>query len=400
MEQYRNAAHLINSTRPENPVIAFRPHAVKRATGWFLENFPGKTLYAVKANDAHHVLSSMHRAGLRDFDVASLKELETVYRLDGARPHLMHPVKSRELIRRAYFEFGARTFALDSEAELKKIQTETDGAKDLILFVRIACTSTFSEIPLEDKFGVSWVDTADLLRKTRQVAERLGVTFNVGSQAMSPEAYTHALHIASQHIVHAGVVADIIDIGGGFPSIYPGLEAPALSAYMKDIGDAFDQIAVGWHCELWAEPGRALVAEAESVIVRVDARRGSTLYINDGAFGTLYDAAHLGFVYPVQRVELGAAKAMGGARLEGFSFYGPTCDSVDHMKGPFYLPDDMAEGDYIEIGGLGAYGRVMAGHFNGCGHYEEAMLDDEPMLTAYGRRHGMAHQIQNASEKA
>ena len=40
------------------------------------------------------------------------------------------------------------------------------------------------------------------------------------------------------------------------------------------------------------EPGRALVAEAESLIVRVDARRGNELYINDGGYGTLFDAAH------------------------------------------------------------------------------------------------------------
>jgi ornithine decarboxylase len=187
----------------------------------------------------------------------------------------------------------------------------------------------------------------------------------------------------SQHIVQAGVVADIIDVGGGFPSVYPGMEPPALSDYMAEIDDVFEhQIAVGWHCELWAEPGRALVAEAESVIVHVDARKGDTLYVNDGAFGVLYDAAHLNFVYPARRVETdgsGRSKA-----LAPFALYGPTCDDVDHMKGPYYLPADMAEGDYIEVGNIGAYGRVMATRFNGFGAYEEVELADEPMLTAYG----------------
>lgn len=398
MERYRDAETLLNSSKREQPVLAFRPHAARRAADWFLTNFPGRILYAVKANDAPHILDTLSATGLRDFDVASLKELESISRIGGANAHVMNPVKSRELIRKAYFDYGVRTFTLDSEAELEKILAETGNARDLTLLVRIACTSTFSEIPLEDKYGISWHEASDLLCRTRQCSEHFGLTFNVGSQAMSPEAYGHALRTTSQHIIQAGVVADIIDIGGGFPSVYPGLEAPALSEYMDEINDVFDQIAVGWHCELWAEPGRALVAEAESVIVRVDARRGDTLYINDGSFGVLYDAAHLDFNYPARRI--GDPSGAGNEPLSPFALYGPTCDSADYMKGPFYLPANMAEGDYIEIGNVGAYGRVMAGHFNGCGHYDEIELADEPMLTAYGAEAPMAEQIGSASEQA
>ncbi len=382
MEKFRSAADLVRLQKPEQPVLGFRPHAAERATRWFLQNFPGKCLYAVKANDAPHLLEVLYQSGIRDFDVASLSEIERLSALPDFRAHVMHPIKSRAFIRRAYFEYGVRTFALDCEAELDKIMSETENATDLTLMVRMVCSNQFSEIPLEDKFGVPWLEAAGLLRSTRQAAERLGLTFHVGSQAMSPEAFRHALQTVSQHIVHAGVVADVIDVGGGFPSVYPGLEPPELSAYMDEIREAFDQIAVGWHCELWAEPGRALVAEAESVIVRVDGRKGDTLYINDGAFGTLYDAAHLQFVFPARRI--GPERQSRPQNLAPFELYGPTCDDVDHMKGPFYLPADMAEGDYIEIGNIGAYGRVMAAPFNGFGSYREAILDDEPMLTAYG----------------
>ncbi len=382
MEIYRSAADLVHLRRPERPVLAFRPHAAERATRWFLQNFSGTCLYAVKANDAPHVLGALHESGIRDFDVASIAEIERLGALGGARSHIMHPVKSRELIRRAYFDHGVRTFALDCEAELDKIIAETGGAEDLTLVVRMACPNTFSEIPLEDKFGISWVEAADLLTKTRQAAERLGLTFHVGSQAMAPSTYGQALKTMAQHIVHAGVVADIIDVGGGFPSVYPGMEPPALADYLDEIRDAIGHHAALRHCELWAEPGRALVAEAESVIVRVDARKGDTLYINDGAFGVLFDAAHLNFVFPARRIEPnGAAEPQG---LAPFALYGPTCDSIDHMRGPFYLPADMDEGDYIEIGNVGAYGRVMSSRFNGFGHYEEAVLTDEPMLTLYG----------------
>lgn len=378
MEIYRCAADLVRLQNPERPVLTLRPHAAERAARWFLSNFPGKTLYAVKANDAPRIVNALYDAGIRNFDVASIPEIQQVGELPDVEMHVMHPIKSRNLIRMAYHDYGIRTFALDTEAELEKILQETGHATDLTLVVRMACPSTYSEVPLEGKFGISWFEATDLLCKVRQSAERLGLTFHVGSQAMSPSAYGHALRTISQHIVQAGVVADVIDVGGGFPSCYPGLEPPVLRSYMDEVSAAFEQVAVGHHCELWAEPGRALVAESESIIVRVDARKGDTLYINDGAFGVLFDAAHLKFVYPARKVA-----AEDEADLTPFSFYGPTCDSIDYMPGPFHLPEDTGEGDYLEIGNTGAYGRVMAGQFNGFGKYCEAIVTDEPMLSMY-----------------
>jgi ornithine decarboxylase len=381
MEKYRDAADLVRHTRPDQPVLAFRPHAVSRAARWFLQTFPGQCLYAVKANDAPHVLAALHAAGIRDYDVASLAEIESIAGLAGARAHVMHPVKSRAFIRRAYFDHGVRTFALDTEVELAKIMEETGNAGDLTLMVRMACANTYSEIPLEDKFGASWHQATELLRKTRQAADRLGLTFHVGSQAMAPEAFGHAMRAMSHHIVQAGVVTDVFDIGGGFPSRYPGMEPPALGSYIDEIRETFEQIAVGEHCELWAEPGRALAAEAESAILHVDGRKGDTLYVNDGSFGVLYDAAHLPFVFPARLIEREGRR--GAETLMPFSLFGPTCDSADFMKGPFYLPADTDEGDYIEVGNIGAYGRVMATRFNGFGAYIEAELEDDPMLSAY-----------------
>jgi ornithine decarboxylase len=382
MEIYRCAADYIRLQRPERPVLTLRPHAAERAAGWFLDNFPGKCLYAVKANNAPEMLAALHGAGLRDFDVASIPEIEQIAGLEGATAHVMHPIKSRQLIRMAYFDHGIRTFAVDCQAELEKVMAETGNARDLTIMVRMACPNTFSEIPLEGKFGLSWHESANLLREARQAADCLGLTFHVGSQAMVPAAYSHALRTMSHHIVSAGVVADVIDVGGGFPSRYPGLEPPPLSAFVDEIRTAFDSIAVGWHCELWAEPGRALVAEAESVVVRVEARKGDTLYINDGSFGTLFDAAHVKFVFPARRLELDGDET-GHTALGEFALYGPTCDSIDYMPGPFLLPETIAEGDHIEIGNIGAYGRVMAGRFNGFGHYDNIIVTDEPMLSMY-----------------
>ncbi len=336
----------------------------------------------MKANDSPAILAALFNAGIRHFDVASLPEVRTVAELPGAVMHVMHPVKSRRFIAEAYHDFGVRTFALDSGAELDKIEAATGNATDLTLVVRVACPSTYSEISLEGKFGAPWSEAPGLIRRARQRAETLGITFHAGSQMMCPVGYGQVLRTVSQQIVRAAALVDIIDVGGGFPSRYPGMEPPALESYMDEIRAAFDRMAVGYTCQLWCEPGRALVAEAESVIVKVDARRGDTLYINDGAFGTLYDAAHCKWVFPA-RAFSAKGEPMGERNLKPFGLYGPTCDSADFLPGPFMLPAAIGEGGYIEIGNIGAYGRVMAGHFNGYGYYDEVILEDEPMLSMY-----------------
>jgi ornithine decarboxylase len=202
----------------------------------------------------------------------------------------------------------------------------------------------------------------------------------VGSQAVVPAAFGEALRQIGQLIVTSGVMVDAIDIGGGFPSRYPHSDPPELQSFMDEVARAADELAVKHSCELLCEPGRALVAEAESVIVRVDARRGNALYVNDGAFGTLFDAAYAAFRFPARLVATSRRKAKPVAE---FALYGPTCDSSDYLPGPFVLPACVREGDYIEIGQIGAYGRVLANRFNGFGEYDEVVLTDEPMLSMY-----------------
>lgn len=381
MERFPSAAALIAHSKPDRPVLAARPHAAGRAARWFLENFPGEIAYAYKANSSVFLLGALFGAGIRQFDVASLPELEDAATIPGVELHFMHPVKSRTAIRRAYFEYGVKCFALDTEDELAKIVEETSGAKDLQLFVRVAVPAKNSRIPLERKFGIVGQKAARLLMKTRQVADELGITFHVGSQTTTPDAFVTALSEVHKLIVKAGVVVDAIDVGGGFPSRYTDSEPAPLASFTDAIRTGFEKLPVSEACRLICEPGRALVAEAESLIVRVDARKGNELYINDGGYGALYDSANLGFVFPVRLVGRGLAD---GERIVPFAMWGPTCDSIDYMKGPFLLPDSVREGDYIEIGNIGAYGRALASNFNGYGRYDEVILLDEPMYTMYG----------------
>ncbi|MCZ8324101.1 MAG: type III PLP-dependent enzyme [Sphingomonadaceae bacterium] len=384
MQHYPDALSVVRALAPDEPVILNRPHAAARAARFFTEKFPGQSLYAVKANPSPDLLKVLWEAGVTHYDVASIAEVRQVRSaLPEAVLCFMHPVKTRSAIAEAYKVHGVRVFSLDTQEELEKIVAATadeagNPATDLSLCVRLRVSSDYSELSLAAKFGVDLADAAPLLQATRQVADALGICFHVGSQAMTPFAYVQAMERVRAAIVDASVTVDIVDVGGGFPSVYPGMEPPPLEDYFGVIHRAFESLPVSYSSELWCEPGRALCAEYNSMIVRVEKRRGDELYINDGAYGALYDAAHVGWRFPVRCLSEGR-----GEGEEGFSFYGPTCDDADFMEGPFMLPAGIKAGDYIEVGMLGAYGAAMKTAFNGFGSATAIEASDEPMASLY-----------------
>jgi len=368
------------ATRPVQPVTLIRPHAARRAARFFVERFPGRSIYAVKANPSPDLIALLWDSGITHYDVASIAEVRLVASvLPQATLCFMHPVKAEEAIAEAYFTHGVRTFSLDTGEELDKIVRATNGATDLTLCVRLRVSSEHSKLSLASKFGAEASEVRELLIATRQVADALGICFHVGSQAMTPAAYTMAMARVRAAIVDAAVTVDVVDVGGGFPSSYPGMEPPPLEYFFDVIHRAFEDLPISYSAELWCEPGRALCAEYSSLIVRVEKRRGTELYINDGAYGALFDAAHIGWRFPVELLRDEASRA----RDVAFSFYGPTCDDMDHMAGPFMLPADVEAGDYIEIGMLGAYGCAMRTGFNGFGSVDTIEVADEPMVSLY-----------------
>ena len=249
--------------------------------------------------------------------------------------------------------------------------------------MRLRVSSDHSKLSLASKFGAEPEEVADLLMAARQASDALGICFHVGSQAMTPHAYAQAMERVRAAIVASAVTVDIIDVGGGFPSTYPGMEPPPLEDYFGVIHRTFEDLPISYSAELWCEPGRALAAEYSSLIVRVEKRRGNELFINDGAYGALFDAAHVGWRFPVTLLRAEASSA----EMVPFAFYGPTCDDMDHMAGPFFLPADVKAGDFIEVGMLGAYGCAMRTKFNGFGAEEQQVVSDEPMASLYTGTH-------------
>ena len=381
MHTYHDPLDLVRQRSVERPVALVRPAAAALAASWFRDNFNGSVFYAVKANPSPWVIETLAANGVTAFDVASVPEIELVAKhAPGCRMAFMHPVKSRRAISAAYFDHGVKTFSLDTHDELAKILDATGNAKDLTLIVRLAVSTDGATYPLAGKFGIDGHNAPALLLAVRQAADLMGVSFHVGSQCMKPTAFQAAMAQASRAIVRAGVIVDIVDVGGGFPSVYPGMVPPAMQDYVDSIHRGFEEMSVSHTTELWCEPGRALVAEASSLLAQVELRKGDALYLNDGSYGAMFDAAHFKWPFPTKLVRDGESSK----ELRPFRFYGPTCDSLDQMPGPFWLPDDIQEGDFIEIGMLGAYGVAMTTRFNGYGDLDVAFVEDAPMASMYG----------------
>lgn len=384
---YRSVEDMVFDLRPEMPVYCLRPATIAATAKRFLKQFPGDVLYAVKTNPDPRVLSYLVQAGVRNFDVASIAEVRLAHAaLPDARLYFMHPVKSREAIKAAYFQYGVRDYSLDSIQELEKILEVTNNASDLNLYVRLSIPNDTAAYSLSGKFGVTFDQAGELLLATRAAAKKLGVCFHVGSQCMEPESYARAIGVVVALVQNHGVKLDVLDIGGGFPSLYPGLTPPPLNQYMKVIKRALKSHAMLADCHIVCEPGRVMVAEGGSTVARVELRKGNVLYLNEGTYGSLFDAGFPGFVFPVKAVRADGF-AQGGllsAEVAEFSLYGPTCDSLDSMKGPFHLPANIAEGDWIEFGQLGSYGKTMCTTFNGFQSDTVVEVADKPILTQMG----------------
>jgi ornithine decarboxylase len=381
MESFADALAMVTALRPEEPVYCLRPRVLRDTAAEFQRQFPGTVMYAVKCNDHPAVLAGLHTGGLRHFDVASLSEIEAVAALPGTVSHYMHPVKNRQAVELAYHRFGIRTFALDHEEELDKILAVTGGARDLTLVLRVDMPRFDSVCDLSGKFGAEVEAAPGLLRRIAATGNRAGLTFHVGSQCLDPGAYESALTICAGILARAGVPVPVVDVGGGFPAAYVGTEAPPLSAFVAAIRAGLARLPADPGRAVFCEPGRALVAEACSLVVKVEFRRGHRLYLNDGAYGSLADMKLFRTVYPVRLLRPGGA----GGKPASFALFGPTCDSYDSLPGTSPLPEDVREGDWIEFGQIGAYSNVLQTRFNGFEARRFVAVDDGALRPAAAR---------------
>ena len=381
MQKFKSVDELISQLKPNKPVYCIRKHSIHNASKFFQKKFPGKVLYAVKTNPHTEVLKAIVHSGINNFDVASIEEIKTIKVINPeAECFYMHTIKSRESISEAYFKYGIKKFSLDAKDELIKIIESTNHAKDLELFVRVSVSNEHAEIDLSKKFGAINSEATGLLRLTKQYAKKIGLSFHVGSQCMHPISYVKGIAEIGNIIKKTKISLDYINVGGGFPSIYPDLIPQSLKKYFEEIKKSLSSLKLEKKPEIVCEPGRALVAESGSTIVKVILRKKQKLYINDGTYGSLFDGGVPNLVYPSRIITNGRVHSK---KMTAFDFYGPTCDSMDYMKGPFVLPNNIKEGDYIELGQLGGYGLTFRTQFNGFYSNDIYEVEDKPIMSMY-----------------
>ena len=382
MQKFTDVNELVSTLKPDYPVYCIRPESIKTSVKFFKNNFPGKVLYAVKTNPNKEVLKHIIGNGIECFDAASINEIQQIRNLKpDAHIYFMHTVKNRNDISEAYFNLSVKDFALDSKDELIKILEATEHAKDLTLYIRISISNEHAEIDLSRKFGAQSSEALGLIRLCKEHANKIGISFHVGSQCMHKISFAKAISDVGNIIKKTKIIPDIINVGGGFPSVYPDLNPEPLENYLNEIKNSLRKLNLPFIPKLICEPGRAIVAESGSTIVKVNLRKKQKLYINDGTYGTLFDAGVPNFILPSRMISNGRVQSK---KLTAFNFFGPTCDSMDYMKGPFMLPNNIKEGDYIELGQLGAYGLTFRTKFNG--FYSDKIFEttDQPIMSLYG----------------
>jgi len=381
MRKFESVDEVVNKLRPVDPIYCIRKNSINTACNWFNKNFPGKVLYAVKTNPHEEVIKEIKNGGIDKFDIASIEEIKIIKKIvPDAECFYMNTIKSREHIREAYFNYNIKNFALDTKDELLKIIEATENAQDLNLFVRISISNEHAEIDLSKKFGALSSEVLGLFRLTKAHSAKVGLSFHVGSQCMHPISYTKGIGEMGNIIKKTNIIPDFINIGGGFPTIYPDLRPQSLNNYIFEIKKALNNLKLEKQPVLMCEPGRALVAESGSTIVKVVLRKKQKLYINDGTYGSLFDAGFPNIVFPARMIQNGRIISK---KLTAFNFYGPTCDSMDYMKGPFILPNNIKENDYIELGQLGAYGITFRTKFNGFFSDQIFEVEDKAIMSMY-----------------
>lgn len=399
MDRFATGRDAALSLRPDHPVYGFRPKVLEHDARAFLAAFPGTVAYAVKTNGEPMVLETLTRAGVRAFDVASPGEFAAVRAVaPDAQMFYMHPVKAQSDIRLSLETYGIRALALDHEDEIAKIlrivrALDIDPA-EITAFVRIA-TKGHAAYELSKKFGAAPGHAVELLQRLDRIGFRCGLCFHVGSQVEDLDTYERAL--ASAHWVRsrAGVPLAALDIGGGFPADYgtdpkspaaPPPPAPELLA--RIVGElrewGFDDLP------LIAEPGRVIVARCFSLIVRVLLKKNRRIYINDGIWSSLSDSWTGKITLPARHIPDPARRRRSGNpdTLVPYRVCGATCDSVDILSRPFWLPETVDTGDWIEIGHIGAYSLALRTRFNG--FYPDDFVEIETPFEEEGEARGRA----------
>lgn len=385
MQQYKNiqelADELLGKSDDPVPTFVFRPHDLTAKMDVFSKEFRGDVYYPVKTNDHEMVIKTLVDGGINRFDVASPYEMEHVRSIsETAELAYTHPVPTAFKAKLAAQKYGASRYTVDDDAALDNLIASGVIHKDTIICVRVRRSLRSASIPM-DKFGASSLAAVRLLERIDRLGAKAGISFHVGSQVSNVGDFESAVEYAAEIFETANVPISVLNVGGGFPARYgfdveaPGPPVLSLADMLRRVSSAVELTGFGTEVQVIAEPGRSLVGEVFSVIARVELRRSGTrsneLIFNCGIWQGLSEAYTSGLIYPARLVGRESS-----APLQAFDFGGVTCDGLDKYRS-LWLPADVAAGDMVEIGHVGAYSLTLMTNFNGFGGHEVVVSADD-----------------------
>ncbi|RJQ74099.1 type III PLP-dependent enzyme [Pseudonocardiaceae bacterium YIM PH 21723] len=379
-QTYQRLVHYLSTNEVPTPCLLIDVQTVRERFAALRSALPdAEIFYAVKANPQPEVVRVLVELGA-SFDVASPGEIQLCLE-QGATPDRIsygNTLKKRSDIAFAH-EAGVRLFATDSTVDVANIAELAPGAS---VFCRLLVSSTSATQPFGRKFGCSGDMAVDVLTTAKRLGlDPVGLSFHVGSQHLSPEAWQEQIEESAR--VAAKLAAEdiplrLLNLGGGFPASYQE-KSPEIGMFGTAIGRCLDTHFGQAMPRLLIEPGRALVAEAgllRTEVVNVSRRTYEDdvrwVYLDAGRYNGFAECEGEGIRYELRTEHDG--KPVGPVVLAG-----PTCDGDDVMyqKHPYQLPVDLAAGDRVDVLGFGAYSTSFASvFFNGFAPLTALCIDD------------------------
>ncbi|HKQ47290.1 MAG TPA: diaminopimelate decarboxylase [Phycisphaerae bacterium] len=358
--------------------------------------------YSIKSCGNFHICRLLRERGA-GFDVVSGGEVVRALAAGGEPAKIVFAGvgKTDEEIERA-IDANIGWFNIESEAELENlIAIARRRGISVSAALRVnpdvdpkthRYTSTGKK---ETKFGVD----LDRARRVfdhygRQDSVRLrGIHLHIGSPVNTVEPYVAAIQkglALIDELRTCGFLIDMLDIGGGFGAHYKGSEAPPAVRYAEAIVPLLapyaGQGATKPRLQIIMEPGRSIAANAGILVTRVlylkkSGERDFLIIdagMNDLIRPALYEAYH--FIWPVRPAtgfvtnERGECVNLPG--LTPMDVVGPVCESGDFFAHERMLPP-MQRGDLVAIFTAGAYGMVMASHYNSRPNPPEVLVEGD-----------------------
>ncbi len=223
----------------------------------------------------------------------------------------------------------------------------------------------------EDKFGLSdrSFDGAAAMLESDPSLDFFGLQFHIGSQILDVERVVSLECAKVNEIVSLfeskGLPVSNIDLGGGLGVNYDDPDDEPVADFDTWFRTIDENLVRRQDQTVHIEPGRSVVAQCGSLITQVVfVKKGENrnFLMVDAGMNDLIRPALYGAYHSIEN--LSAHYEDGDSRgIRIYDVVGPVCESADTFGKERTLPESH-RGDIIAIRSAGAYGQVMASHYN------------------------------------